>query len=160
MPMFRSKFGFGTPPVLPRLSSSAERLVEACGIQNIDGAVDREPAPLEQCRVLHAFGWKNIISGGKRWKGRSRKVCTEPQRTGTSQRPCLHFNWRLSALIVQFHAAGVSSDANIQSLVPATIGSINSCLYLFGSARYQGNRIIRVIVCYRRDFPRVKISGT
>lgn len=72
---------------------------------------------------------------------------------------CLHFNWRLSASIVQFHA-GMSSDANNQSLVPATIGSINSCLYLFGSARYQGNRIIRVIVCCKRDFPRVKISET
>jgi hypothetical protein len=87
MPMFRSKFGSGTPPVLPRPSSSVECLVEACGIQNIDGAVDREPAPLEQCRVLHAFGWKNIISGGKDGRVDRERFIQNPKEPAQAKGP-------------------------------------------------------------------------
>ena len=64
MPMFRSKFGSGTPPVQSRPSSRAERLVEACGIQNIDGAVDQEPAPLKQCRGAPCFSREKKINWG------------------------------------------------------------------------------------------------
>lgn len=94
MPMFRSKFGSGVPPVLPRPSSRTDRQVEACDIESINGAVDREPRHL-----WSTAGCSKILAKIWHFEGQQtveliKKGLCGPQKNGASRRCCLGCNCR------------------------------------------------------------------
>jgi hypothetical protein len=93
MPMFRSKSGSDVPPVLPRPSSRADRRVEACDIESINSAVDREPRPF-----WSTAGCSRILAKIWHFEGKQveliKKGLCRPPKSGKSRRCCLGCNGR------------------------------------------------------------------